>query len=360
MTGTSNTTASGVNLSFTNGSLTYDGANLNIGGYNFSALGLSGSGSVRRASLLRLYDIRLDYDEFYIKESIADPGSDFSESQVKANSIISSYSDFPVNPTISPTRKFYTELKGSGTNSLPTVSLKRENSGFNTTTASLNLVPDSTFSSYSGDVTVTIPMDTGTLILNPMTAAGQLIVGGTSGTPISLAAGTSGRLLRSSGSTITWSDIALYEYNATQTNSTTTYATAATFSVINNRNYKVDLICFYNKNSGSTGNSSQFSFTGNVTSSTLNGIWEYDSNGTATKKSTSKTFSDANPDTTNAGFETTSNQTSYTNQFIRFTGLFYSGSSGSPTLNFQFRTSTSGTGQNVVINQLVLTLTEVI
>ena len=46
----------------------------------------------------------------------------------------------------------------------------------------------------------TFALDTNTYMANPMTAIGQLIYGGASGTPTTLAAGTSGQLLQSAGS----------------------------------------------------------------------------------------------------------------------------------------------------------------
>jgi hypothetical protein len=156
MTGASNTTASGVSLSFTNGSLTYNGASLNVGGYNFSALGLSGSGSVRRASLFLDYDIRLDYDEFYMKSDAAGPSS-YSETFINANSIKAAYSSLSANPIVFPS-VYYT-----GTLNNDSINFTYENSGVNTNTGSIILKPFTTPS--TGSYTISMPYQTGTIAL---------------------------------------------------------------------------------------------------------------------------------------------------------------------------------------------------
>ena len=156
MTGTSNTTASGVSLSFTNGSFTFNGESLGIGGYNFSALGLSGSGSIRRASLNTLYDISLDYDEFYMKSDTAGP-SNYSETFITANSLKAAYYSLSGNPIVSPS-VYYT-----GTLNDDSINFTYQNSGVNTNTGSIILEPFATPS--TGSYTISMPYQTGTIAL---------------------------------------------------------------------------------------------------------------------------------------------------------------------------------------------------
>jgi hypothetical protein len=123
MTGTANTTGT-ASLSFTNGLFSFDGTSLNVGAYNFSALGLSGSGSVTRASLSLLYNIRLDYDEFYMKSDAAGPSS-YDETFIKANSLKAARFLLSPNPTMAPSS--YT----TGTLSSTRIIFDRQNYGVN-------------------------------------------------------------------------------------------------------------------------------------------------------------------------------------------------------------------------------------
>ena len=123
MTGTANTTGTAA-LSFTNGLFSFDGTALSVGAYNFSSLGLSGSGSVRRASLLKVYNISLDYDEFYMKSDIAGPSS-YSETFIEAGSLKAAGFSLSANPLFGPSA--YT----TGTLSSTRIIFDRQNSGQN-------------------------------------------------------------------------------------------------------------------------------------------------------------------------------------------------------------------------------------
>ena len=123
MTGTANTTGTAA-LSFTNGLFSFDGTALNMGAYNFSSLGLSGSGSVRRASLLKVYNISLDYDQFYMKSDIAGPSS-YSETFIEADSLKTASFSLSANPLFGPSA--YT----TGTLSSTRIIFDRQNSGVN-------------------------------------------------------------------------------------------------------------------------------------------------------------------------------------------------------------------------------------
>lgn len=64
-----------------------------------------------------------------------------------------------------------------------------------------NLINGSGTLNLPSSGTVTIPNGTGTLITNPMTTGGDVIYGGSSGTPTRLANGSSGQVLTSNGGT---------------------------------------------------------------------------------------------------------------------------------------------------------------
>jgi hypothetical protein len=131
MTGTANTTGTAA-LSFTNGLFSFDGTALNMGAYNFSSLGLSGSGSVRRASLLTLYDIRLDYDELYMKRDFGGP-SVYNESFIRADQVrIAQYTP-AFNPNITP------NVYSTGTLQPGSLIFRRQNSGVNTLLGSITI-----------------------------------------------------------------------------------------------------------------------------------------------------------------------------------------------------------------------------
>lgn len=58
--------------------------------------------------------------------------------------------------------------------------------------------------SWDGTAWINISPADADLTINPMTTAGDLIVGGTSGAPDRIAIGTSGKVLTSNGATATW------------------------------------------------------------------------------------------------------------------------------------------------------------